>query len=310
MIGYPMIDNNVVLHLKSVGYFCRSGFFLQKKIVLQTVDLKIIKGKIVSLVGPNGSGKTTTLKLSAGLIKPDMGEVFLFGNQAHLPETRARIGLVTETQYAYPFLKLKEWLTLHCGLSGFRGKLLIDAVDRSLESMELSDLSENFMKSLSKGQLQRAGIAQAIAHSPDFLILDEPMSGLDPYWRYKVNELIQGYKKKGGTVFFSSHILSDVENLSDQVILMHNGQIRWNGSLGDLDRSTRGYDVVGKIYDMGAMRSLILGGSLSEYPGGYSAFSIDVERKHDLMDLVGRGSFSIESLVPIQDEIDKVLFRL
>lgn len=277
---------------------------------MRSIDLKIEKGSITSLVGPNGAGKTTTIKLGSGLIKPDSGEVLLFGDQAHLAESRRRIGLVTETQYAYPFLTLKEWLKMLCGLSGFKGKALVEAVDRSLELMDLIDLSDRFMRNLSKGQLQRAGIAQALAHKPELLLLDEPMSGLDPYWRHKVNKLIQQFKQEGGTVFFSSHILSDVESLSDQVVLMQKGEIRWSGSLGELDRQTRGYEVIGKIYDMNAVKSVVSPDNLNDYPGGWSIFPIEVEQKPDLMKLVGLGSFSLESLTPIQDEIEEVLFRL
>lgn len=305
-----MIEDDFVLHLSSVGYYCRSGFFLTQKSILRSIDLKIEKGTVTSLVGPNGAGKTTTIKLGSGLIKPDSGEVLLFGDQAHLPKSRSRIGLVTETQYPYPFLRLKEWLKMLCGLSGIKRKDLAEAVDQSLELMELTDLSGDFMRNLSKGQLQRAGIAQALAHKPDFLLLDEPMSGLDPYWRHKVNKLIQQFKKAGGTVFFSSHIISDVERLSDQVVLMHNGEIRWSGSLGELDRTTRGYEVVGKIHDMRAVKSIVSPNMLNDYPGGWSIFPIEVEQKQDFMKLVGQGSFSLESITPIQDEIEDVLFKL
>ncbi|BCS94653.1 hypothetical protein DSLASN_02850 [Desulfoluna limicola] len=305
-----MIEDDSVLQLNSVEYYFRSGFFLKKKPILRSVTIGVKRGTITSLVGPNGAGKTTTIKLCSGLIKPDSGYVLLFDNQAHLPINRGRIGVVTETQYAYPFLRLKEWLKMLCGLSGFKGHELTDAVDRSLELLDLSDLSGNYMKNLSKGQLQRAGIAQALMHNPDILLLDEPMSGLDPFWRYKVNMLIREFKEQGGTVLFSSHILSDVESLSDQVVLMQRGQVRWSGSLGELDRQTLGYEVIGKIHDMNAMNTIFPPNILNDYPGGLSIFPIEVKRKKDLMRLVAQGSFVLESITPIQDEIEDILFRL
>ena len=139
------------------------------------------------------------------------------------------------------------------------------------------------MRTLSKGQLQRAGLCQALLHEPEILILDEPMSGLDPYWRFKVLNILLEYKKKGGTIVFSSHILSDVEALSDQLALVQDGKIVWNGLLKELDRKPEGYRILCYTDSPEKIENMALGENIERQANGAYSFSIGANKKCDFL---------------------------
>lgn len=301
--------NDYAIKWDNINYSISSGFFLKKEKILHDVNLEIPQGNVIGLVGSNGAGKTTTIKLGSGLLKPESGEVKIYGQNAQDPDARLRIGVVTETQYAYPFLKLEEWLRMLCVLSGVKSKDLSDVVDRTFEMFGLQECAKKLMNTLSKGQLQRAGIAQAFAHDPDILLLDEPMSGLDPYWRYRVSSLIQDFKLSGKTVLFSSHILSDVERLSDMVVLMEKGHLVWKGKLSDLPKDIIGYEVVCKEGNPVLLRNIAVDGIILSHPAGGWAFTVSLTAKDDLLQMVADGSVKLDYLVPLHVETEKLLFN-
>jgi ABC-2 type transport system ATP-binding protein len=283
---------------------------MKSKRILDNITLEIEKGTVLGLVGPNGAGKTTTIKLGAGLIIPSSGKVLIQGETAVLSASRKKLGLLTEAQYFYPHLKLQEWLTMMAGLSGMTRADIRKRMDDVLELVELSNHRYQMMRTLSKGQIQRAGLGQALLHEPDVLILDEPMSGLDPHWRYKVLNILLEYKKKGGTIFFSSHILSDVETLSDQVVLLQNGKIVWNGRLKELDRKVEGYKIICYTNAPEIFEKIAEGNKIEKQPGGEWSFSIQPDKRADFLSLVAfNDEIKVESLLPIQEELASVLFR-
>lgn len=301
--------NDYAIKFENINYSISSGFFLRPEQILHDINLEILQGTVVGLVGPNGAGKTTTIKLGAGLLKPESGEVRIFGRNAGDPDARLRIGVVTETQYAYPFLKLEEWLRMLCRLSGVERKDLSRVVDKALELLGLQGCAKKLMNTLSKGQLQRAGIAQAFAHDPDILFLDEPMSGLDPYWRCRINSLIQDFKLSGRTVLFSSHILSDVERLSDMVVLLERGRLIWKGRLSELQRDIVGYEVVCKAGNPSLLRGIATDGVVMPHPEGGWAFTVPSTAKDNLLQMVADGSVRLDYLAPLHVEIEKLLFQ-
>ena len=196
------------------------------------------------------------------------------------------------------------------GLSGMTRTDIRKRIDHVLEMVELSNHGDQMMRTLSKGQLQRAGIAQALLHDPEILILDEPMSGLDPYWRYKVLNILMDYKKKGGTIVFSSHILSDVETLSDQVALLQDGKIVWNGRLKELDRKVEGYKIICYTNAPETLEKIALDSKIEKQPDGGWFFSIYPDQRTEFLSLVASNDeIKVESLLPIQEELASVLFR-
>jgi ABC-2 type transport system ATP-binding protein len=192
---------------------------------LEALDLDVDRGQVLGILGPNGAGKSTALKLLTGLLKPSSGQAWIHGVPFDEPRSRRPIGFLPEQPYFYDYLTGHEYLELAGGLSGLSG---IDAHVRAREWLSrvgLGDRRNLVLRKYSKGMLQRLGLAAALVHGPAILILDEPMSGLDPYGRRDVRELILEQHAAGVTVLFSSHILPDVEALASRVAILHQGRL-------------------------------------------------------------------------------------
>ncbi|MFO7734640.1 MAG: ABC transporter ATP-binding protein [bacterium] len=198
----------------------------KKNIAVDDISFSLESGTVTGFIGHNGAGKTTTIKMLMGFISPTEGDISLFGESPRSVKIKHRIGYLPEHPYFSKNLTAKELLRFFGSLSGIRSKDLPELVKRTLRMVSLSDAADIKLASYSKGMLQRAGLAQAIIHSPEILILDEPMSGLDPAGRRDMKSIIRSLKKDEKTVLFSSHILSDVEDLSDTVILLEKGKIK------------------------------------------------------------------------------------
>lgn len=202
-----------------------TGFWRKRIQVLENVTFSVHRNEIVGFLGPNGAGKTTTIKILNRLAFPDHGHIMLFGRDSVAGDDfRNRIGFMPEQPYFYEYLTGGEFLRL-CGQ--LCGMARTDTESRSsdlLARVGLSGARDTAIRKYSKGMMQRLGLAQALLHDPELVILDEPMSGLDPMGRMEVREIIRGLKEAGKTVFFSSHILSDVEALCDRVIMLHKGR--------------------------------------------------------------------------------------
>lgn len=212
-----------------------TGFWRKRVRVLSEVSFSVAPNEIVGFLGPNGAGKTTTIKILNRLAFSDSGTVTVFGEEAGLRSaTRRRIGFMPEHPYFYEYLTGKEFLSL-CGHLNSMGRSEIRDRSRSILSrVGLSDAGDTAIRKYSKGMMQRLGLAQALLHDPELVILDEPMSGLDPMGRMEVRHLIRELKSSGKTVFFSSHIISDVEALCDRVVMLHKGRKVAEGTVEDL----------------------------------------------------------------------------
>ena len=201
---------------------------------VDNISFSINSGDIVGFVGHNGAGKTTTIRMAMGFIRPTEGSVSLFGMEPGALEAKKKIGFLPERPYFYTQLTATELLKYFAGISGIERKHIPDLVKRIIKRVGLEHDSDRKLSGFSKGMLQRIGIAQAIIHNPEFIIMDEPMSGLDPIGRKEVKNIILDLKKEGKTVLFSSHILSDIENLSDKVLIIERGKIRSYGKPEDI----------------------------------------------------------------------------
>jgi len=217
------------------------GFWKKQTIHgLKPLTLSVKTGETFGFLGPNGAGKTTTLKLLVGIIFPSEGSASILGQDFHDPEIKKRIGFLPEQPYFYDYLTAPELLDYYAGLSGMSAADRTQRIPQVLERVGLSDVGNKQLRKFSKGMLQRVGIAQAIVHDPELLILDEPMSGLDPLGRHEIRELIQSLKDAGKTIFFSTHILSDAEALCDRVGVIHQGELRGVGVVNDLRSAAAG----------------------------------------------------------------------
>ena len=203
------------------------GFRRRKVEILDGVDLRVAEGEVFGLLGPNGAGKTTTLKIALGLMRPTAGQVKL-GVQDH-----GEVGYLPENAYFYDYLSGRELLNFCGRLFGLSAVERDERARRLLADVGLGDAADLQLRKYSKGMLQRIGIAQALINDPKLVLLDEPMTGLDPIGRVEVKRIIQRLGAEGRTVFFNSHILSDVEELCSSIAIMRAGKVLWQGPVGD-----------------------------------------------------------------------------
>ncbi len=233
------------LEIKGLKKSFRSNFLIRKYDILKGIDLGVEKGEIYGFLGPNGAGKTTTIKCILGLLSPDQGEIWIDGQPAAAPATRRQVGFLPENPYFYEYLTARELLFFSASLCRLPDAAARERVPVLLHQVGLSGHEDLRLRKFSKGMIQRLGLAQAMINDPDLLILDEPFSGLDPIGRKDLRTLILSLREQGKTVFFSSHILQDMEMMVDRVGIILNGAIRRQGKLSELiERSTQYYEIV------------------------------------------------------------------
>jgi len=226
----------VLIQVRGLSKTFRVGFFARRVDAVKGVDFEVRRGEIFGFLGPNGAGKTTTIKMLTGLIKPTGGEAYLFSARVPSVEARRRIGFLPENPYVYPYLTPREFVTLCGRLSGLSGSKLSTQTEAMLAKVGIAYAADRPVRRLSKGMLQRAGLAAALVSDPELLVLDEPMSGLDPVGRKEVRDLILEERAAGRTIFFSTHILSDVEAMCDRVAILREGKVVVSGALRSLLR--------------------------------------------------------------------------
>ncbi len=222
-----------ILEVTNVTQSFRTGFWLKRAEVLHGVSLTVPRGSVFGFLGPNGAGKTTLIQLIVGHRAPTSGSLKVAGYPAMSREAKSRLGYLPERPYFYEHLTGEGILKYFGALSGMDSQRLRDRIPVVLDLVGLNEAGGRELRKYSKGMLQRIGIAQAILHEPEFLVLDEPMSGLDPVGRKEVRELIAKLAREGHTVFFSSHVIPDVEAICDQVALIQKGHIVRSGRLND-----------------------------------------------------------------------------
>ena len=225
---------DVVLRAERLSKTFRKPFTGRRVEAVRGVSFEVTRGEIFGFLGPNGAGKTTSIKMMTGLISPTDGVISILGRQVPAPDVMGRVGFLPESPYVYPYLTPREFVALCGRLCGLSGASLARKVVQVIDRVGIGHAIDRPARALSKGMLQRAALAAALVHDPELLILDEPMSGLDPVGRKEVRDLIVEERQRGHTVFFSSHILSDVEMLCDRVCILRQGEVVVAGSLREL----------------------------------------------------------------------------
>ncbi len=224
------------IHVQGLHKTFVRGFFRRKTVAVRGIDFAVEPGEIFGFLGPNGAGKTTTIKVLMGLILPSAGRATVLGHPAGTLAAKSRVGYLPERPYFYEYLSARELLDLvgrlHGQPSAERRRRAHDLIDR----VGLAHAADRPLRSYSKGMVQRAGLAQALMGDAELIVLDEPMSGLDPIGRKDVRELVLEQRRMGKTVFFSTHILSDASMMCDRVAIVVRGELRGVGPLGELLR--------------------------------------------------------------------------
>ncbi len=222
----------------------RLGLLMRRVLAVKGISFEVEHKSIFGFLGPNGAGKTTTIKMLTGLITPSGGSATIFGEPIPSPRAMKRVGFLPENPYVYPYLTPSEFVELCGRLSGLSGRALRDRTRTVLGQVGILYAADRPVRRLSKGMLQRTGLAAALVADPELLILDEPMSGLDPVGRKEVRDVILDERKNGRTIFFSTHILNDVETLCDRVTILRQGAVVVSGALSDLlKREVRHTDI-------------------------------------------------------------------
>jgi ABC-2 type transport system ATP-binding protein len=228
------LPSNVAVHAENLSKFFRLGFWGRKVRAVHDVSFDVQRGEIFGLLGPNGAGKTTTIKMLLGFVKPSQGTATVGGEPAGSIEARRRMGYLPENPALYEYLTGVEYLRYAGRLAGLGRSEARQRSARLLEQVGLADRADRPIRRFSKGMVQRLGLAQAMIGDPELLILDEPMSGLDPIGRKDVRDLILRFRDEGRTIMFSTHILSDVEMICDRVAILIDGRVTDCGTLSSL----------------------------------------------------------------------------
>jgi ABC-2 type transport system ATP-binding protein len=236
----------VVIEIENLTKDFSVGFWKKHPIrALDNLCLQVSRGEIFGFLGPNGAGKSTTIKILMHLLHPTSGRARILGEPVDRVAMHQRIGYLPENPYFYDYLTPAELLIYTGSLFGLHGSELSRKADSLLESVGLSEARNLALRKFSKGMVQRIGIAQALINDPEVIFLDEPMSGLDPLGRMEVRQIITSLKARGVTVFFSSHVLPDVEALCDRIAILNRGKMQETGTLDEiLKERIQGYEVI------------------------------------------------------------------
>lgn len=281
---------SAAIRTEKMGKTYYSGFFRFPYLALANLDLDVPEGSSFGFVGPNGAGKTTAIKTLMGLQRPTAGAGWIHGVSILDPASRARVGFLPERPYFYEHLTAREFLEFYARLGDVPSAERGPRIASLLERVDLARFRDVPLGKFSKGMLQRAGLAQALIADPSLLVLDEPMSGLDPLGRALVRDLILEERRAGKTVFFSSHILSDIEAICDRVAMVVRGELRGQGKVTDLVASAvQHIDVVVRKSDAVETRKAD--------PGGVDA----------VIDAARRDGWSIVSVQAVSKSLEQVL---
>ena len=226
------MSSDVIIETRSLSKVYRDFWGRQKVCALKALDLEVRRSEIFGLLGPNGSGKTTTLKLLLGLLFPTSGQALVFGKDATDVSKNERLGYLPEESYLYRFLNAEETLEFYGRLFDMPASVRRERAAALIEMVGLGQAKRRQLREYSKGMTRRIGLAQALINDPELILLDEPTSGLDPIGTREMKDLIIRLKEQGKTVIMSSHLLADVQDVCDRIAILHQGELK---ELGRVD---------------------------------------------------------------------------
>ena len=224
------------VQIENISKFFPIPLRRQRVQAVKNLSLVVEPGQVYGLLGPNGCGKSTTLKILLGLVTPNSGRALVFGKDSREYRSRRDVGFLPENPYFHKFLTAAELLSFHGKICGLSGKKLTARIDELIDLVGLRDARDRRVGGFSKGMLQRIGLAQALIQDPGLVVLDEPTAGVDPAGSHQIRDLILDLKKRGKTVLLTSHLLEQVQEICDRVGIMARGEMIREGALKDLVR--------------------------------------------------------------------------
>lgn len=297
-----------LLEVQDLSLSVATGHVIQgRKQVLNNVSFSVQRGTATAYLGPNGAGKTSTFRILCGLTRPDAGRVHFDGEQLHGGLPARRFGFMPEHPYFYRNLTPRELLTGLGRLTGMPAAGLGERIARWAERLDFTPVMEQPLRTCSKGQVQRVGLAQALLHEPEFVLLDEPLSGLDPLGRERVRQVLHEVHAAGATLLFSSHILNDAEAMCDAVVVLNHGHVVHQGPMAELlGRTDRwAVEVEGDAAGLSAGECIELG-------HGRSRLLLDGEAARDALigQLRGREDCRLLSVEQHRPTLEQAFIRL
>ncbi|MGE5343112.1 MAG: ABC transporter ATP-binding protein [Candidatus Omnitrophota bacterium] len=284
----------------------KSNFLLKTYPVLKGINLEVEKGEIYGFLGPNGAGKTTTMKCILGLLTPDSGTIRILDRPATQAEARRQIGFLPEQPYFYDYLTAAELLMFTGMLFSLPKATIKEKTTELLTLVGLGEKRDIKLRKYSKGMIQRVGLAQTLIHDPDFIILDEPFSGLDPIGRKELRDIILSLKRSGKTIFFSSHIIQDMELMVDRVGIILSGKMIREGKLSDLiSHSVRSIEIVFDGIEENLLQAM-------PYRTQDHQFIIQVEKTDDINDTVRwiiEHNGHIQAVTPVKRTLEDIFLE-
>ena len=308
---------NKIIEIENLTKDYEVGFWKKKKVrALEDLTLSVEGGQIFGFLGGNGAGKTTTIKILMSLIFPSAGRAKILGHDISDVKMHARIGYCPENPYFYDYLTARELMNYFGELFGFDANKRRQKTEELLTKVGLEEKDWNKqLRKFSKGMLQRVGLAQSLINEPEIVFLDEPMSGLDPIGRREVRELIAELRTNGTTVFMSTHILSDIEALCDNVAILRNGRLAATGNLDELltqSGETQMFEINVKGVSAENLEKevrLIAGSKLSAKPNGAN-IQIAEERDIDkVLEITRRAGGKLVSVQPVKQSLEELFVK-
>lgn len=301
-----------VIETNNLTHDFLTGFWRKRSLrALDSLSLQVASGEVFGLLGPNGAGKTTTFKILMGLIRPTSGSAQILGSAIDDVTMRSRVGYLPEQPYFYDYLTAREFL-VYCGaLCDLPKAETANRADELLRQVGLVDSADKQLRKFSKGMLQRVGLAQALINNPEVLFLDEPMSGLDPLGRREVRDFVVALRNQGKTIFFSSHILTDVEAMCDRVAILNKGRLIESGKLSEILK-TRSNELEVVISGVGEqalaeLRNFAL--AVSATPDIARVRLKDDRDLAQLLELTHAAGGRIVSVAPVRESLEDLFVR-
>ena len=306
-----------IIEIENLSKDYEVGFWKKKRVrALDDLNLQVKGGQIFGFLGGNGAGKTTTIKVLMSLIFPTTGKARILGHDISDVKMHSRIGYCPENPYFYDYLKARELMNYFGELFGLDARKRNQKTEELLTKVGLDEKDWNKqLRKFSKGMLQRVGLAQALINEPEIVFLDEPMSGLDPIGRREIRELIAELREKGTTVFMSTHILSDIEALCDQVAILRNGKLAATGNLDELlsqSGERQVYEVNVKGVSAAALESelkKIAGATISAKPNGANIQILDEKDIDIILPIIRNAGGSLVSVQPVKQSLEELFVK-
>jgi len=301
----------LALSMQGLHKVYRRGLLRTRQVALESLDLEVPRGGIFGFIGHNGAGKTTTIKLLMGLTRPTRGSALVLGHPIGHLASLARIGFLPERPYFYDYLTGREFLDFYARLFGLPAAVRRTRTGQLLQTVELAQAADDQLRTYSKGMLQRIGVAQSLLNDPELVILDEPMSGLDPAGRRLIRNLILRMRDEGRTVFFSSHILSDVEMICDRIGILVRGRLHYSGEVADLlDQHTDRIEI--RAEAVAAEVAAELAGradQVTEHGTQWLLRCMEGEPSRDLLSFLTSNGAQVISVTPLRPSLEELFVR-